>query len=110
MDAGLPASTSTVDGGRCINYSNHAGRPCVMNINATVAPGTATPGTFGPRVRAGTIGWTAMREMALGDFNRDGYTDLLAAGRTTDRLWLYPGAATGVLPQSGLAPGTRRQR
>ncbi|MFE9203874.1 glycoside hydrolase domain-containing protein [Micromonospora sp. NPDC007230] len=52
-------------------------------------PGTGT-GTFSSRVRVGT-GWADLREITpIGDYNRDGYPDLVAV-TTTGALYLYPG-------------------
>jgi hypothetical protein len=67
-------------------------------------PGTASSG-LGTRIRLGT-GWNAMREItAVGDFNGDGYPDLLASRSSTGLLYFYPGRGTGFGPSVSLGPG-----
>ena len=68
------------------------------------------PGTdfgVGPRKSFGT-GWTGLREMTgVGDFNKDGYPDLIAVHTSTGNLYLYPGRS-GVGFGSRGAAGHRR--
>ncbi|MFI2643360.1 FG-GAP-like repeat-containing protein [Streptomyces sp. NPDC018610] len=60
-------------------------------------PGTST-GALGARKLIGTGGWNAMREIsAVGDLTGDGRADLIAAEKSTGKLWLYPGTSTGAL-------------
>ncbi|MFJ9702406.1 FG-GAP-like repeat-containing protein [Streptomyces fradiae] len=60
-------------------------------------PGTGS-GTLGGRKLIGNSGWNAMsRLVGYGDLTGDGRTDLLAVEKSTGRLWLYPGTATGAL-------------
>ncbi|MFF2778183.1 FG-GAP-like repeat-containing protein [Streptomyces sp. NPDC058052] len=60
-------------------------------------PGTGT-GAFGTRKLIGTGGWNAMtRITAFGDLTGDNRSDLLAAEKSTGKLWLYPGTGTGAL-------------
>jgi hypothetical protein len=73
---------------------------------------TASNGTFflypgrsgavlGARTQIGT-NWNTMSELAgVGDFDRDGFTDLVARQTSNGVLYLYPGQGTGV--------GSRRQ-
>jgi hypothetical protein len=56
-------------------------------------PGTT--GNLGPRVRVGNSGWQNMRDLTgVGDFNRDGFTDLMTVQTATGDLYLYPGRGT----------------
>ncbi|WP_329621874.1 peptidase inhibitor family I36 protein [Streptomyces sp. NBC_01255] len=60
-------------------------------------PGTGT-GALGARKLIGTGGWNAMNKLtAFGDLTADGGSDLLAVEKSTGKLWLYPGTATGTL-------------
>jgi hypothetical protein len=53
-------------------------------------PGAAGGG-FGARTRHGS-GWNTMREItAIGDLTGDGRNDLVAVGKATGRMYLYPG-------------------
>ncbi|MCW3840793.1 DUF1906 domain-containing protein [Micromonospora yasonensis] len=59
-------------------------------------PGKGTG--FGPRVLLAWRGWQTLDELnGGGDFNGDGYPDLLAREKSTGDLWLYPGRAAGRL-------------
>jgi len=50
---------------------------------------------FSSRTRIGRSGWNAMREITpVGDFDRDGFNDLLAVHASTGLLYLYPGRGT----------------
>jgi hypothetical protein len=65
-------------------------------------PGTT--GTFGTRSKVGT-GWQAMRDLVgVGDFDRDGFTDLIAVRASTGDLYRYPGLGTSF--GEGLKVGT----
>ncbi|WP_306311175.1 FG-GAP-like repeat-containing protein [Streptomyces hydrogenans] len=60
-------------------------------------PGTGTGG-LGARKLLGSGGWNGMsRIAAVGDLSRDGRADLLAIEKSTGKLWLYPGTASGGL-------------
>ncbi|MFB6834226.1 FG-GAP-like repeat-containing protein [Streptomyces hydrogenans] len=60
-------------------------------------PGTGTGG-LGARKLLGSGGWNGMsRIAAVGDLSRDGRADLLAVEKSTGKLWLYPGTASGGL-------------
>ncbi|MCF2129716.1 FG-GAP-like repeat-containing protein, partial [Strepomyces sp. STD 3.1] len=60
-------------------------------------PGTGTGG-LGTRKLIGTGGWNGMRHVtAFGDLTGDGRADLVAAEKSTGRLYLYPGTSTGTL-------------
>jgi hypothetical protein len=59
-------------------------------------PGTAA-GKHGTPVVIGTSGWNGMSRLAGGDFNRDGFDDLVASQDSTGELYLYPGTAAGKL-------------
>ncbi|MBN0048421.1 VCBS repeat-containing protein [Streptomyces actuosus] len=62
-------------------------------------PGTGTgTGGLGSRTLIGTGGWNGMRNVtAYGDLTGDGRPDLIASEKSTGRLYLYPGTATGGL-------------
>ncbi|MFI8510320.1 FG-GAP-like repeat-containing protein [Streptomyces sp. NPDC085460] len=60
-------------------------------------PGTGT-GSLGARKLIGTGGWNAMTQLtAFGDLTGDHRSDLLAVEKSTGKLWLYPGTASGAL-------------
>ncbi|MEU3690198.1 FG-GAP-like repeat-containing protein [Streptomyces narbonensis] len=60
-------------------------------------PGTGTGG-LGARKLIGSGGWNAMdRITGVGDLSRDGRADVLAVEKSTGKLWLYPGTASGAL-------------
>lgn len=62
--------------------------------NLWLYPGTGL-GTFGSRVRVG-VGWQVMNGIeAVGDFNLDNHSDLIAREASTGKLWLYPGDGRG---------------
>jgi hypothetical protein len=47
-----------------------------------------------------------MRDLVgVGDFDRDGYTDLAAVQASTGNLLLYSGTGTGLRAAGRLAPG-----
>jgi Tol biopolymer transport system component len=53
--------------------------------------------SIGARRLIGRGGWNGMSELTgVGDFNRDGFNDLIARQHSTGELWLYPGTATGT--------------
>ncbi|MET8967981.1 FG-GAP-like repeat-containing protein [Streptomyces hydrogenans] len=55
-------------------------------------------GSVGSRVLIGSGGWNSMNHLtAFGDLTGDGRSDLLAVEKSTGKLWLYPGTATGPL-------------
>ncbi|MFJ8132848.1 FG-GAP-like repeat-containing protein [Streptomyces hydrogenans] len=55
-------------------------------------------GSVGSRVLIGSGGWNSMNQLtAFGDLTGDGRSDLLAVEKSTGKLWLYPGTATGPL-------------
>ncbi|MFB6902135.1 FG-GAP-like repeat-containing protein [Streptomyces hydrogenans] len=57
-------------------------------------PGVA----LGARKLIGSGGWNAMSQLAgAGDLTGDERFDLLAVEKSTGKLWLYPGTATGAL-------------
>ncbi|MFF3288846.1 FG-GAP-like repeat-containing protein [Streptomyces sp. NPDC003023] len=59
-------------------------------------PGTGT-GSLGTRKLMGSGGWNSMgRIVGYGDLSGDGRSDFLAVEKSTGRLWLYPGTATGT--------------
>ncbi|MFF9016254.1 FG-GAP-like repeat-containing protein [Streptomyces sp. NPDC014870] len=60
-------------------------------------PGTGT-GALGSRKLIGSGGWNSMTQItAFGDLSGDGRSDLLAIEKSTGKLWLYPGTASGAL-------------
>jgi len=71
-------------------------------------PGRGTG--LGTRRQLGT-GWSGFHDLVgVGDFNRDGFSDL-AAVRTADGvLYLYGGTGTGLRPRIILATGFGTQR
>jgi hypothetical protein len=86
----------------------------VARTNATgelwLYRGTGT--TLGSRVRIGSGGWNGLRDLVgVGDFDRDGFTDLSAVQSSTGRLLRYPGRGTGlgtaVVVGSGWTTGLR---
>jgi hypothetical protein len=89
---------------------NHDGQfDLVARRNATgelwLYPGTAS-GNLGARARVGASGWNGMRNfVGVGDFNRDGYTDLIAVQTATGNLYLYPGRGTSFAPGQVIGTG-----
>ncbi|MFJ2933970.1 FG-GAP-like repeat-containing protein [Streptomyces sp. NPDC087219] len=60
-------------------------------------PGSGTGG-IGTRKLIGAGGWNGVGRIAgVGDLSRDGRADLVAVEKSTGRLWLYPGTASGGL-------------
>lgn len=60
-------------------------------------PGTGT-GSFGARKLIGSGGWNTMSHIvAFGDLTGDKRSDLIAVEKSTGKLWLYPGTASGTL-------------
>ncbi|MEV0840341.1 glycoside hydrolase domain-containing protein [Actinocatenispora sera] len=61
---------------------------------------------FAPRARIGTGGWNSMRSLdGIGDFNRDGYPDMMAIHSSSGYLYLYPGRGTGFASRIRLGTG-----
>jgi hypothetical protein len=65
------------------------------------------PGRGGVALSAGTViggnGWNSMSELAgVGDFDRNGVTDLIARLTSTGTLYLYSGRAGGFAPRLGV--------
>jgi hypothetical protein len=59
-------------------------------------------GSFPSRIRISAINWNGLRDItAVGDFNRDGYPDMVAVLAATGRLYRYLGNGTGFA--SGIA-------
>src|SRR5664279_5328725 len=57
-------------------------------------------------VKIGLRGWNAMREItAVGDFDWDGFADLLAVESSTGNLYLYPGHGTSLGARRLIATG-----
>ncbi|MFB8077129.1 FG-GAP-like repeat-containing protein [Streptomyces sp. NPDC056013] len=53
---------------------------------------------LGTRKLIGTGGWNVMGQLVgAGDLNGDTRSDLVAVEKSTGKLWLYPGTATGTL-------------
>ncbi|MFR9800659.1 FG-GAP repeat domain-containing protein, partial [Streptomyces sp. MS06] len=52
-------------------------------------------GHHGTRVEIGTGGWNGMTELMGGDFNGDGYGDVVGVEKSTGYLYLYPGTGSG---------------
>lgn len=81
---------------------NHDGRvDLAARRNATGAlwlyPGKAAGGGFSAPIRIGVSGWNGMRALTgVGDFDRDGNTDLIAVQTSTGGLYLYPGHGTSL--------------
>jgi hypothetical protein len=78
---------------RAGNFDRAGGEDVIARESSTgylwLYPGTGS-GTFSSRVRIGT-GWTGFRELTpVGDYNRDGYPDLVAV-TASGSLYLYPG-------------------
>jgi hypothetical protein len=60
---------------------------------------------FAGRVKIGLRGWNGMREITpVGDFDGDGFPDLLAVESSTGNLYFYPGHGTSL----GTSLGVRR--
>lgn len=71
-----------------------------------------TGSSLANRVRIGSAGWNGLRDLVgVGDFDRDGFTDLSAVQSSTGRLLRYPGRGTslraGVVVGSGWTTGLR---
>lgn len=67
-------------------------------------PGTGG-GAFKTRVYLGA-GWNGMDELnGGGDFNADGYPDLLAREKSTGNLWLYPGRSGAFITRTNTGTG-----
>lgn len=67
-------------------------------------PGT-TAGGLGSRSLVGT-GWTNLRDLTgVGDFDRDGFTDLIAVHAVTGALYRFPGRGTSFGPSLKVSTG-----
>jgi Domain of unknown function (DUF1906)/FG-GAP-like repeat len=61
---------------------------------------------FPSRVKIGLRGWNGMREITpIGDFNGDGYPDLVAVETSTGNLYYYPGLGNSLAPRLLLGTG-----
>ncbi|GIF01750.1 hypothetical protein Ari01nite_92140 [Paractinoplanes rishiriensis] len=80
------------------------------NNNLYFYPGR--PGaTLGSRIQIGTGGWGAMSELTgVGDFDRDGYPDMIARLTSTGALYLYPGRSGGFAARRQLHTGWNTMR
>ncbi|NJP30440.1 glycoside hydrolase domain-containing protein [Micromonospora thermarum] len=90
------------------NFNRSGGEDVIArdstNGNLWLYPGTGT-GAFASRVWIGT-GWNGLREITpIGDYNRDGYPDLLGVSAATGALYLYPGRGTSFGSRILLATG-----
>jgi hypothetical protein len=73
--------------------------------NLYLYPGRSGVG-FGPRVLLGGGGWNTVSELAgVGDFNRDGITDLMAKLTSNGELFFYPGRAGGFAARQSFGTG-----
>jgi hypothetical protein len=54
-------------------------------------------GKLKARVEIGSGGWNGMSELTAGDYNDDGFDDLLAVANDTGLLYVYPGLAGNKL-------------
>ncbi|MDD1477063.1 GH25 family lysozyme [Arthrobacter sp. H16F315] len=69
-------------------------------------PGTGT-GTYGTARKIGNFGWDAFDSLtAVGDFNGDGKSDLLAR-KPNGSLWIYPGTGRVDASNGGYAPAVQ---
>ena len=72
--------------------------------NLYLYPGRAAAG-FGARSLIGSS-WNTMRDLTgIGDFNRDGYVDLLAVNTSSNNLYFYPGQGTKFGSRVSLSSG-----
>lgn len=89
---------------------NRDGSPDVLAARTSdgklyLYPGRAG-GTLGPRVLVGSGGWNSMSELAgAGDFDEDGYPDLVARHTATGVLYLYPGRGGGFAARRRIGIG-----
>jgi hypothetical protein len=69
--------------------------------------GTANAGKFVPKVQITPSGWTSdMRDLTIGQVDRDGFDDLLAVQTSTQKLLLFKGTAAGSGFAAGVTDGT----
>lgn len=62
-------------------------------------------GAFSTRIRLGG-GWNTVDELSGGgDFNGDGYADVVAREKSSGRLYLYPGTAGGFVTRTQVGAG-----
>ncbi|MEV4703027.1 glycoside hydrolase domain-containing protein [Actinoplanes sp. NPDC049316] len=75
------------------------------NKNLYLYPGR-TGATLGPRVQVGTGGWDTMSELAgVGDFDRNGYPDMVARLTSSGVLYFYSGRSGGFAARRQLGTG-----
>ena len=75
------------------------------NKSLYLYPGRAGA-TLGTRVLVGSGGWDTVSELAgVGDFNRDGYPDLVARLTSSGALYLYPGRTGGFAARRQIGTG-----
>jgi len=75
------------------------------NKNLYLYPGRAGA-TLGTRVLLGSGGWDTMSELAgVGDFNRDGYPDLIARLTSNGVLYFYAGRAGSFAARKQIGTG-----
>ncbi|PRY32972.1 glycoside hydrolase domain-containing protein [Pseudosporangium ferrugineum] len=75
------------------------------NNNLYLYPGRAGA-VLGPRVLVGSGGWNTMSELAgVGDFDRDGYRDMVARLTSSGALYFYAGRSGGFAARRQLGTG-----
>jgi hypothetical protein len=63
-------------------------------------------GAFPTRSRISAINWNGLRDIsAVGDFNRDGYVDMVAVLTSTSRIYRYLGNGSGFASGVGVSSG-----
>jgi hypothetical protein len=77
------------------------------NQRLYLVPGT-TSGGLGKPVAVSDSFAAYDRIVGTGDVTGDGLPDVLATEKTTGRLWLFPGTATGLGPREYLSPDLSR--
>ncbi|MEV4641324.1 glycoside hydrolase domain-containing protein [Actinoplanes sp. NPDC049548] len=80
------------------------------NHNLYLYPGR-TGATLGPRVQIGTGGWDTMSELAgVGDFDRNGYPDMVARLTSNGVLYFYSGRSGGFAARRQIGTGWNTMR